>query len=234
MSLLIALVAAGLSFTVSASAGLGGSLLLVPTLSLILGTKAGVALSSLLLATNNVAKVIAYRKTVPLRSSLLVVILTMLGAFVGARALVLAPEVWATAFVIAGVVGSLIAEHAGLTRLQTTSTPIFALAAGLTSGLSGTSGPLKGIALRNLRLDRLHLVGAASIVSLAGDATKLAVFTDAHLLGRESLIVLVLAVPLMLLATLLGRHLNRQMGEFVFARLFWAVMAGYTVRLVLR
>jgi uncharacterized membrane protein YfcA len=231
---LIALTAAAVSFTVSASAGLGGSLLLVPALSLALGTKEGVALAALLLAANNVAKVIAYRKTIPLRPSVWVIVLTMIGSFIGANALVLASETWATVFVIAGIVGSLIVEQIGLARLQKASTPILALGAGLTSGLSGTSGPLKGVALRNLRFDRLHLVGAASAVSLAGDATKLAVFTEAQLLGRESLIMLAMAAPLMVLATLIGRHVNRQMGEVVFARLFWAVMAGYTVRLVLR
>jgi len=40
------------SFTLSASAGLGGSLILVPALALVLGTKEGVALAALLLAGN--------------------------------------------------------------------------------------------------------------------------------------------------------------------------------------
>ena len=41
------------SFTISASAGLGGSLLLVPTLVVFLGSKEGIALAALLLASNN-------------------------------------------------------------------------------------------------------------------------------------------------------------------------------------
>ena len=79
---------------------MGGSLLLVPILAWILGTKEGVALSALLLAANNVAKVIAYRRTIPLIASLGVVALTMLGALIGANTLVMAAERWATAFVI--------------------------------------------------------------------------------------------------------------------------------------
>ena len=61
----LALVAILASFTLSASAGLGGSLILVPTLALILGTKQGVALAALLLACNNVVKVVAYRGPIP-------------------------------------------------------------------------------------------------------------------------------------------------------------------------
>ncbi|MFB3051273.1 MAG: sulfite exporter TauE/SafE family protein, partial [Acidimicrobiia bacterium] len=56
----VTLLAVAVSFMISASAGLGGSLILVPTLALVLGTKEGVALSALLLAANNVVKVIAY------------------------------------------------------------------------------------------------------------------------------------------------------------------------------
>ena len=59
------LIAVYVSFTISASAGLGGSLLMVPTLALFLGTKEGVALAALLLASNNIMKIIAYRETLP-------------------------------------------------------------------------------------------------------------------------------------------------------------------------
>ena len=54
--MVLTLIAVAVSFTVSASAGLGGSLVLVPILALVLGTKEGVALAALLLAANNVVK----------------------------------------------------------------------------------------------------------------------------------------------------------------------------------
>jgi hypothetical protein len=102
----------------------------------------------------------------------------------------------------------------------------------VTSGFSGTSGPLKGVALRTLKLDRQHLVGAASVVSLAGDATKATVLMNASVIGGEALWLLVLALPLMPVATLIGRQINRRMGERAYAALFWTVMAGYTGRLL--
>ena len=80
------------SFFVSASAGLGGSLVLIPTMTLILGTKQGVAMAALLLAGNNVIKVAAYRRVVPLKASLLVAGMTIVGAFLGARLLVSIPD----------------------------------------------------------------------------------------------------------------------------------------------
>jgi hypothetical protein len=77
------------------------------------------------------------------------------------------------------------------------------------------------------------MAGAASAVSLAGDLTKTAIFTDAGLLGPESLTLAVLCAPLMLVATFSGRKLNRTIAERGYAILFWMVMCGYTARLLL-
>ena len=228
-----ALVAAAVSFTVSASAGLGGSLVLVPSLALVLGTKEGVALAALLLAANNVVKVIAYRETLPFRRAVLVIVLVAGGAAVGARLLVAAPEDVVTVAVIASFALALVAERLDLSRLRLLGAPMLALGAGATSGFSGTSGPLKGMALRQLDLDRAHFVGAASLVSLVGDATKTAVFTEAQLLGGDSFTLAAFAVPLMLVATFTGRRINRRIGERGYTFLFWGVMTGYTFRLLL-
>jgi uncharacterized protein len=234
MLVLAALVFAAAAFTLSASAGLGGSLILVPAMSLLLGTKEGIALAALMLGANNVAKVLAYRRTVPLRGALAVLVLTVLGAALGARLLVEAPERWVSVAVIASFVTALIFERMRMERMQSVAAPALAFGAGATSGFSGTSGPLKGVAIRNLRFDRLHFVGAASAVSLVNDLTKSAIYAEASLLTGTSLVVLLASLPLMPLATLTGRRINSRLGERAFAYLFWVVMGGYTLRLILR
>jgi hypothetical protein len=231
--IVITLVAVAVSFTVSASAGLGGSLVLVPTLALVLGTKEGVALAALLLAANNVVKVFVYRETLPYRKAQVVIVLVAVGAGLGARLLVAAPERVVTIAVIVSFVLALIAERLDLSRLRKAGGPLLAFGSGATSGFSGTSGPLKGMAIRQLDLDRAHFVGAASLVSLVGDATKTAVFTEAGLLGGASYMIALAAAPLMIIATVTGRRINREIGERGYTRLFWGVMAGYTLRLVL-
>ena len=219
------------AFTVSASAGLGGSLLMVPTLALFLGSKEGVALAALLLASNNVMKILAYRETLPFRKTAVIVVLIVIGAAFGAKLLVDAPEWAVTIGIVVMFVASVVAERLQIDRLRTGFAPLLAFVSGASSGFSGTSGPLKGVAIRNLDLDRRHFVGAASLASFAGDATKTAIFADAELLGRTSVLVAVAAVPLMALGTWTGSTINRRAGERTFATLFWTVMAGYTVRL---
>ncbi len=219
------------SFTVSASAGLGGSLLLVPTLALFLGSKDGVALAALLLASNNVVKIVAYRRTLPFRAAAGITVLIVIGAALGSTLLVKAPTVWVTVGVVTMFAASVAVERFNLKPVQTGFAPFLALVSGASSGFSGTSGPLKGVAIRNLDLDRRHFVGAASLASFAGDATKTAIFADGQLLGRTSVLIAVAAIPLMALGTWTGSTLNERAGEQTFTVLFWTVMGGYSVRL---
>ncbi|MBT5140279.1 MAG: sulfite exporter TauE/SafE family protein [Acidimicrobiaceae bacterium] len=220
-----------MSFTISASAGLGGSLVMVPALVLFLGSKEGVALAALFLASNNVMKIIAYRRTLPFRAAARVVVLIVLGAALGSTLLVRAPTTAVTVGVITMFAFSVIAERFEITPLRNGFAPVLAFGSGASSGFSGTSGPLKGVAIRNLDLDRRHFVGAASLASFAGDATKTAIFAEAELLGRSSVLLALAAVPLMALGTWTGSALNERAGEQTFAILFWTVMTGYTVRL---
>ena len=232
MLLAVTLIAVALSFAVSSAAGLGGSLILVPTLALVLGTKEGVALAALLLAANNVVKVVAYRRTLPVRKALLVIVLVALGAAIGARLLVWAPDQLVTVAVVVSFGLALVAERFDWARTRAASGPAFAFASGATSGFSGTSGPLKGMSIRQLDLDRTHFVGAAALASLAGDATKSAVFAEAGLLGSQAVLLVIVAVPLMIISTFGGRQFNRAIGERGYTFLFWGVMGGYTVRLL--
>jgi len=225
------LIAVYVSFTISASAGLGGSLLMVPTLALFLGTKEGVALAALLLASNNIMKIIAYRETLPFRKAAGIAVLIVIGAAIGSTLLVNAP-VWAvTIAVLAMFATTIITEKREIKAVRSKFGPFLAFVAGASSGFSGTSGPLKGVAIRNLDLDRRHFVGAASLASFAGDAAKTAIFAEADLLGRDAWLTCLAAIPLMALGTWSGSKLNERLGEQTFAILFWTVMAGYSIRL---
>ncbi len=220
------------AFFVSASAGLGGSLIMVPTMMLILGTKEGAAMAALLLAMNNVAKVVTYRKVIPFKAAAGVSVLTFVGVAIGATLLVSASTRSVEIVVALAIVLTLAGELVQVPGRAALAPPL-ALGAGLTSGFSGTSGPLKGVALRSLELDRRHLVGAASLVSLVGDATKTAVFADAGLLGRTQWLVVLALIPVMIAATTMGARFNDQVGERGYAALFWAVMGGYLSRLLI-
>jgi hypothetical protein len=217
---------------------MGGSLILVPTLALFYGGKQGIAMAALLLAMNNVWKVILYRRTMPIRKALVVILCTVIGAGLGAKVMAWAPTWVVESAVIITIGASFLYEirnRVGPTEERGPHTALssvfLAFFAGATSGFSGTSGPLKGIALRKLELDRFHLVGAASVVSLAGDVTKASVFCNESIVQEPAMALMLWLLPLMPLASTMGRKINRELGEKSYATLFWLVMGAYCIRL---
>jgi len=62
--------------------------------------------------------------------------------------------------------------------------------------------------------------------------TKAFVFSQSGLLQTEHLMLSCILIPVMAGCTLLGRTINRELGERWYGVLFWAVMGGYIVRLV--
>lgn len=232
ISLILLALAIPASFIVSAAAGLGGSLILVPAMMMAIGTKEGIAVAALLLACNNVAKVAVYRKTLPWRASGTVIIAVMLGTALGATLMLKLPELWIRYAVALVIVVTLLWEFSPYHRAKKAWGVGLAFCSGATSGISGTSGPLKGVALRSLQLERFYFVGAASLVSLVGDTTKAVVFSQSGLLQTEHLVLAGILVPVMAGCTLLGRTINRKLGERWYSVLFWTVMGGYILRLV--
>lgn len=152
-------------------------------------------MAAILLACHNVAKVVVYRRTIPLKATFTVLVLTMVGAAIGAELLARAPEALVSAAVIVAIALTFILERVEFNWIRATLGPVFAFCAAATSGFSGTSGPLKGIALRSLGLDRLYFVGAASLVSLGGDAVKAAIYTNAGLLDYQAWIIVLAVIP---------------------------------------
>ncbi|PCM45843.1 sulfite exporter TauE/SafE family protein [Marinobacter sp. ANT_B65] len=232
LTLVLLVLVIPVSFVLSAAAGLGGSLILIPGLMIAIGTREGIAVAALLLACNNIAKVVVYRKTLPWAASALVAAAVIAGSALGATLMLQVPEAWVRYGVAAMLLLTLAGDFFTQGSVRKAWAVFLAFVSGSTSGFSGTSGPLKGIALRSLQLERFYFVGAASLVSMLGDITKALVFSQAGLITTTHLILAGGLVPVMAGCTLLGRKINREVGEKWYSVLFWTVMGGYLIRLM--
>ena len=231
----VVLIVAFTSLFVSSIAGYGGSLLLLPAFGALLGPKEGIAMAALVLAWNNVFKIVAYRVTLPLRRGWPLLVVTAAGVALGATILISVPETLVLWSILVVTVGSLAVELFAGERLRRASTsaavPLMAGGAVL-SGFSGTSGPLKGISIRSLGLPRLEHVGLASCVSLVGDVLKVELFAQAGLLPRIEWYLVAAVLPVMPLAAWVGRRVNERISEETFRWVFWSVVGAYSLRMM--
>ncbi len=124
-----------------------------------------------------------------------------MGAALGSTLLVNASDVVVTIAIALMFVASVVAERYEIRRLRAGFAPVMAFVSGASSGFSGTSGPLKGAAIRNLDLDRRHFVGAASLASFAGGRHQNGDLRRCRTAGSRVDLLAVAALPLMALGT---------------------------------
>lgn len=236
------LLATFVALFVSSVAGYGGSLVLVPAFVVILGPREGIALAGLVLACNNVVKCVAYRRSLALRQGWPLLVVTAAGVVVGTRVLIVVPEHALVGGIVVVAIASFAVELAGraggrlstpepLNVIKRRSVLPMTVGSSILSGATGSSGPLKGMAIRHLGLPRLEHVGLASAASLAGDALKSGILADAGLLPAMSLWVVLAAIPMMPLAAWVGLRTNRRISEDTFRWVFWGVVGGYSLRM---
>ncbi len=228
---IVACIVIFLSFLLSASCGLGGSLLLIPMLSLVLGVKEGIVLSSLLLGLNNIVKALYYRQYIRWKQTLWLLLPMAGGAAIGAVAMVHMQADWLGYFMAMHIIVSFAVQRWATTSIQKSTGIGYAALSGFCSGLSGTSGPLKGIAVRCFYQSKTTLVAAASVLSLATDSIKSGIYLSQIPGIAGNMMLLGFGIVIMPFATGLGRYLNQQMSTRVYDALFYTVMGGYVMRL---
>ena len=109
----------------------------------------------------------------------------------------------------------------------------FSFLSGLCSGLSGTSGPLKGLAVKCYMNSKVEIVAAAAVLSLATDTVKSVIYLTQYTPTTLTIEWLLYSVAVMPIATGLGRYINKAMSLKAYEVLFYFVMTGYIFRLFL-
>lgn len=223
-----------LSFLVSASAGMGGSLLLIPTLSYFIGIRDGIIISALLLGLNNCVKIIAFRKYIRFKTISWLMLFMLLGAIPGSLLMMAINEQLLAVILFGNIIFAFIIEKNAATGVRNKISWGYSWLSGFCSGLSGTSGPLKGMAIKCIDLTKMEVVAAASVLSFAADSTKAIIYlSNQNPLTPANTNLLLVSTCMMPVATLLGRQINRKISDVAYDVLFFSILSGYVVRLAL-
>jgi uncharacterized protein len=223
-----------LSFLISASAGMGGSLLLIPTLSYFIGVRDGIIISSVLLALNNCFKIIVFFKYIQLRKIIFLMCFMLAGAIPGSMLMLKIDENILAVILFINIIFAFIIEKNAVSGVRKKISWMYSWLSGFCSGISGTSGPLKGMAIKCLELNKLQIVAAASVLSFATDSTRAVIYlSNYNPLAGTGFNVLLGSICMMPVATVLGKRINHKISDVAYDVLFFSVLSGYAVRLVL-
>lgn len=223
-----------LSFLISASAGMGGSLLLIPTLSYFIGVRDGIIISSVLLGLNNCFKIIAFFKYIQLSKIVFLMAFMLIGAILGSLLMMKMDENILAVILFINIIFAFIIEKNAATGVRKKISWIYSWLSGFCSGISGTSGPLKGMAIKCLDLNKMQIVATASILSFATDSTRAFIYlSNYNPLAGNSFNLLLASICMMPVATVLGKKINHKISNVAYDVLFFSILSGYVARLVL-
>jgi hypothetical protein len=235
---LLVLGSAGLlAACVSAVAGIGVGLVLLPVLVLYLGIKSAIPILALALVAAATSRVAIYRREVDRRVAAWSILGALPSTAAGAYLFTLAPPVLLTRLLGLLLLGILVGRRLHLRPLPMRRPVAFlplGIAIGIVSGLASGVGPLLAPFYLSYGLRKGAYVGTVGAMALSMQLTKLAVFGGADLLTPRVLAYGLFLMPLTVLGTLLGKRLMLRISERVFVLLIEGVMLFGGVALLLR
>jgi uncharacterized protein len=221
------------SFVISASSGMGGSLLVIPAFSMLLGVKEAIVLSSVLLTLNNVSKFIFYYNYFSFKSIGYLLAFIVVGSVMGSYIMLQLNEVFLSVFLLVHIVASLVIQHYSTIQFKLAAGNGYAFLSGLFSGISGSSGPLKAISVRCRFVSNQEIAASVTVLSLFGDFSKCVVYLKHNTIAEANYKYIIIGILMMPLATWLGKKINKSVSIKGYNILFCAVLAGYILKIIL-
>jgi uncharacterized protein len=222
-----------LSFVISASSGMGGSLLMIPAFSMLIGVKEGIILSGVLLTLNNVSKFIFYYNYFSFKSIGYLLVFVVAGSILGSYLMLQFNEVFLSFFLLAHIVASLYIQYYSTVKVRLAAGNGYAFLSGLFSGISGSSGPLKAVSVRCRFVSNQEIAASVTVLSLFGDFSKCVVYLRNSTISEAHYQYLIVGVMMMPLATWIGKKINKSVSVTGYNILFCVVLAGYILKIIL-
>lgn len=226
-----------LAACVSAVAGIGVGLVLLPVLVLYLGVKSAIPILAIALLAAATSRVTVYRREI-VRP---VVGWTLVGAVpagaAGAWLFTVAPPALLTRALGLLLLGMLVVRRLPLRPVRIVRPAWFVPVGagfGLLSGFTSGVGPLIAPFFLAYGLRKGAYVGTLGSVAMAMQVTKLSVFGGSALLTPKVLGYGLFLVPLTVLGTVLGKRVMLRISERVFVLVIEGVMLFGGVALLLR
>ena len=238
--LLVVALASLVGAFVKSVTGMGYPLIAIPILTLYIGIESAVVVIALPNAIANLILCLGVRQERHVSRDLpALVIASILGAVVGTRVLISAPEkplliglaLTVFVFVVQRVRSPDLRLTPGMTRRWA---PAVGALAGFSHGAVGVSGPVVAMWLHGYRLPKDAYVFSVTLLFLVSGTTQLIVLVLTNQYGRERLIASAVALVATLVMIPIGTRMRARIGGITFERLILALLVFSGVSLIMR
>ena len=177
-----------LAFTIAATLGIGGPLILLPFLMLQFSLAESIALIVPSMFVNNIGRLVIFRKDLQLKPALTMLIFAIPLAIVGSFLTGKVSPILLKGLII-GVIAYLLINRYILahpsSKISTKGLLLWAIPTGFISGLSGTAGPPMALALRGYGLVLKQFVATAAFIQASLQIVRLPGYFSSGLLSHN-------------------------------------------------
>ncbi|MEZ4750407.1 MAG: sulfite exporter TauE/SafE family protein [Bdellovibrionota bacterium] len=219
--LLLALIAFGAEF-IGTLSGFGSSTFFVPAALLLESAQFVLALTGILHCFGNFWKLILFRERFPWKTFVFLAIPSIAATGIGAW---LAPHFVTTnfrpvlgAFLIFAGLLSLFAKDR-ISQLPRAVAFMLSLLSGFATGLVGTGGALRGLALGALQVPKLNFIALSSAIDIGGDLLRTALYLRSGFMNWAEWFYIPVLGFSAYLGALLGRYVLTRIAQQHFERM---------------
>lgn len=205
--------------------GFGSSVFMVPVSQYFFGFHMVLALTGLMHVFSNASKIFLFYKHVHWKTTLLIGIPGVLFVLLGAWLTTIIRFTWAEA--VLGLL--LIVISAGLwikpnwkLPPTVTNTITGGSIAGFLAGFVGTGGPIRGLVLAGLNLEKSVFVGTSAAVDMGIDLSRSFVYLGNGYLEKEMYYL----IPFLIVASFVGSWIGKQLLDKISQEVFKKIILG--------
>ncbi len=233
--LTLVVVVGWVGFVLSSTFGVGGALLLIPLLAQRMPAAHAVALSAPVMLFNNVLKAIVFRRGIDRRGTVLVSVLALPAAFLGALWSTRLDDRWILLGVAALIIVSVVVERGLDRRMRVSDRGLvwWGALTGAISGICGAAGPPTAIGLRGWGLDKERFVATVALFAILLQLVKIPAYVARGALPLERWPLALLLSVVAALGVAVAPRLLRTVPTRVFALALDVILVASAAVIVL-
>ncbi|MGV3597066.1 MAG: sulfite exporter TauE/SafE family protein [Bacteroidota bacterium] len=217
--------------------GFGSSVFMVPLSQYFFSFQMVLALTGLMHVFSNTSKIFLFYKHIHWKTSLLIGIPGVLFVLLGAWLTTIIRFTWAEA--VLGLL--LIVISAGLWikpdwKLSPTITNTITggSIAGFLAGFVGTGGPIRGLVLAGLNLEKSVFVGTSAAVDMGIDLSRSVIYLGNGYLEKEMYYLIPFLIAASFIGSWIGKQLLDKISQEVFKKIILGLIFAIGVSLILK
>jgi uncharacterized membrane protein YfcA len=230
---------------IESTIGFGGSIILIPIISIFVSIQTAIVLMALWGLTTDSFKIVNFRKFLDKQYIKVITLSAVPGTIIGSLLINVVPVTWLKlmlgifilGYAILKIIGSLKTrsdEKKEVKPLKNTILYFGGVSYGFFSGLIGVSGPINVALLERTGHEREAFIGNFAGSSILMTIFKIIIYTSTGLFPSELWLLIILGIPVLFCSSRIGKYLALKIPKKIFKTVVFILLIIISVYIIIQ